>query len=337
VGQDGQVTGGDLLQEALAELYSSDPDEFTQRRAALVARARAAGDAPAAKRIAALRRPTRSAWVLNRLARSAPGVTSELDALGEELRAAHRSLDGAAIRELSSRRRELIDALARQAFAVSGLPSPSAALRVEVNSTLGAALANPQVAEQLGAGTLERAAGGDGFGSAGPPELTLVTSPDEHRTPPERAAAARAPARAPAGPTRPAAKVAAAAKPAAKPAAPAKSPAKPAAAAKPAAPARAAANVAALAAARERMEQERRRQVIAESQEAAAEADRAASAAASAEREQENVVRLMEQHLADARRDLADARRDLAAAKLQARAARTRQLQARQALDRLPE
>jgi hypothetical protein len=49
------------------------------------------------------------------------------------------------------------------------------------------------------------------------------------------------------------------------------------------------------------------------------------------------VVRLMEQHLADARRDLADARRDLAAAKLQARAAQTRQLQARQALDRLPE
>ena len=130
------MTGGDLLQEALAELYSSDPDEFTQRRAALVARARAAGDAPAAKRIAAMRRPTRSAWVLNRLARSAPGATSELDTLGEELRAAHRSLDGTAIRELSSRRRELIDALARQAFAVSGLPSlPSEALRVEVRAT----------------------------------------------------------------------------------------------------------------------------------------------------------------------------------------------------------
>lgn len=319
------MTGGDLLQEALAELYSSDPDEFTQRRAALVARARAAGDAPAVKRIAALRRPTRSAWVLNRLARSAPGVTSELDALGDELRAAHRSLDGAAIRELSSRRRELIDALARQAFAVSGLPSPSTALRVEVNSTLGAALADPQVAEQLAAGTLERAAGGDGFGSAGPPELTLVTSPGEHRTPAARAPAARGPA----GPARPGAKVAAQAKPDAA--------AKPAGPAKPAAPARAAANVAALAAARERMERERRRKVIAESQEAAAEADRAASAAASAEREQENVVRLMEQHLADARRDLADARRDLAEAKLQARAARTRQLQARQALDRLQE
>ena len=316
------MTGGDLLREALAELYSSDPDEFTQRRAALVARARTAGDAAAAKRIAALRRPTRSAWVLNRLARSAPGVTSQLDALGEELRAAHRSLDGAAIRELSSRRRELIDALARQAFAVSGVDSPTAALRVEVTATLGAALADPQVAERLGAGTLERAASGDGFGSAGPPELTLITSPGQHATPAVRA---------PPGPARPAAKVAAPARPATKPAAPARP------AAKPAAPARAVANVAALAAARERMERERRRKVIAESQEAAAEADRAASVAASAEREQENVVRLMEQHLADARRDLAAARRDLAQARLQARAARTRQLQARQALDRLQE
>ena len=52
------MTDGDLLGEAVAELYSSDPDEFVERRGALVARGREAGQAPAAKQIAALRKPT---------------------------------------------------------------------------------------------------------------------------------------------------------------------------------------------------------------------------------------------------------------------------------------
>src|ERR1019366_8681679 len=122
--QDGQVTGGDLLQEAAEELYSSDPDEFIERRGALAARARAA-------------------WVLNQLVRSAPGAASQLAELGAELRTAQRALEGPAIRELSLRRRQLIDALARQAFTVAGQHAPAAALRDEVTGTLGAALADP--------------------------------------------------------------------------------------------------------------------------------------------------------------------------------------------------
>ena len=69
-----QVTGSDLLREAVAELYSSSPEEFVERRRVLVARARAAGEASVAKQIAALRKPTRSAWVINQLIRSAPAV-----------------------------------------------------------------------------------------------------------------------------------------------------------------------------------------------------------------------------------------------------------------------
>src|SRR6266851_812234 len=131
---------GDRLREAVAELYSADPAEFVERRGALAAQARAAGEASAAKSIAALRKPTRSAWVVNQLIRSDPGVIAELGGLGDELRAAQGSMDGAAIRELSVRRRQLIAQLSRRAFAVSGLPSPPAALRDEVNATLGAAL-----------------------------------------------------------------------------------------------------------------------------------------------------------------------------------------------------
>jgi len=141
------MTDGDLLGEAVAELYSSDPDEFVERRGALVARAREAGQAPAAKQIAALRKPTRSAWVVNRLVRADPGVAAELAGLGEELRAAQDSLDGSAIRELSQQRRELIESLVRRAFTVVGVSAPPAAIRDEVTATLSAALADQHQAD----------------------------------------------------------------------------------------------------------------------------------------------------------------------------------------------
>ena len=185
------MTSADLLTEAVAELYSCDPGGFVERRGVLAARARAAGDAPAAKRIAGLRKPTRSAWVLNQLARSAPDAATEVAGLGEELRAAQRSLDGAALRELSLRRRQLIDALARQAFTVSGVQSPSAGLRDEVTATLGAAVADPQFAEQLREGALTEAAHRDGFGSAAASAVAVLASfPGRAHSPAARRAAA---------------------------------------------------------------------------------------------------------------------------------------------------
>jgi hypothetical protein len=171
------VTEADLLQQAVADLYSSDPDEFVERRGALAATARSAGQAPAAKQIAALRKPTRSAWVVNQLVRAVPGVISELTSLGAELRTAQGSLDGAAIRELSQRRRDLIESLARQAFTAAGQQAPPAGIRDEVTATLGAALADPQFAEQLAAAALVRAAHSEGFGAAGSPALAQVTRP----------------------------------------------------------------------------------------------------------------------------------------------------------------
>ncbi len=290
------MTGTDLFQEAAAELYSSDPDTFIERRGTLAAQARAAGQAPAAKRIAGLRKPTRSAWVLNQLVRAAPGVPSELASLGQELRAAQRSLDGAAIRELSLRRRRLIDALARQAFTVSGLQAPPAALRDEVTATLGAALADPEVAGKLAAGTLERAVRSEGFGS-GPPTLTLVTSSGSRR--PLRSAPA------PGAPGAPRALAVAGAA----------SPARPVAKAPPAESAGA--------------ERERRRQAaLVAAEQAVTDAAQAAEAATAAEQKLERAVQAMEEQLADARRSLSETR-------AQARRARARQRQARQALDRL--
>lgn len=269
VGHDGQVTGGDLLSEATAELYAGDPDDFTERRATLVARARQSGQPLAAKQIAGLRKPTRSAWVLNQLARAEPDAASQLAALADELRAAEGSMDGARIRELSLARRKLVESLVRRAFEVSGLAAPSAALREEVTATLGAALADPQVTEQLQAGALVRTARWDGFGSAAAQTLTPVPISDRRRTP--------------AGP------------PAAGPATPAGGPA----------PASTAAD---RARAEQERAQERRRQAIAAAQQAVAVADRDAETAVRDEEEQEKAVALLEQQLADARRRLADAR-----------------------------
>jgi hypothetical protein len=155
---------GDLVASAAAELYAADPDQFTARRKELAAAARKAGDAAAARAIGALAKPTRSAWVVNKLVWTDPSVPGRLADLGGQLRAGEAALDGASIRELSRARRDLITALVRQALAEAGQNSPSVALRDEVTDTFSAALADPDVAEQVAAGTLTKAARWAGFG-----------------------------------------------------------------------------------------------------------------------------------------------------------------------------
>jgi hypothetical protein len=150
----------DPLADAKAELYQADPDDFMRLRGELAARAREAGETAVAKQIAALRKPTRSAWVMNRLVRADPEVAARLAGLAAELRGAEQSLDGGRIRELSAARTRLVDELTRQAF--DDLPAPPAAVREEVTATLDAALADPEVAASLG--TLVRAAHWAGFG-----------------------------------------------------------------------------------------------------------------------------------------------------------------------------
>src|ERR1035441_9034536 len=169
----------DLLADAVAELYEADPDRFTERRQELVTSAREAAQAAVAKQIAGLRKPTRSAWVVNRLVRADPQVASRLAALAAELRA-EPSMDGTRIRELTAARGRLVDELTRQALQVSDLPAPPAALREEVTATLDAAIADPEVAANLG--TLVRAAHWAGFGLA--PVAAPPPPPPPRRLPP---------------------------------------------------------------------------------------------------------------------------------------------------------
>ena len=320
------MTGADRVSETVAELYSSDLDAFTERRGDLAARARAAGEASAAKAIAGLRKPTRSAWAVNQVVRADPSVPSRLAALGDELRAAEAALDGATIRELSVARRHLIDALVAQALAASGQHPPSAALREEVTATFAAALADPQLTAEMAAGTLVRVERRAGFGSGAIPVLSLAPSSAARR--PAPAAGATAPAKSPAQAAAITSGAEAAAVTSGAEAAAAKSMSKSAAEAAAArSAARSAARAATAAAAREKAERERR-QAIAAAERAVADADRAAHRAARAEQEQDSAVRLIEDQLAGASQRLADARR-------QRRQAESAQRKARQALDRL--
>jgi hypothetical protein len=288
----------DLLADAVAELYEADPDRFTERRQELVTSAREAAQAAVAKQIAGLRKPTRSAWVVNRLVRADPQVASRLAALAAELRA-EPSMDGTRIRELTTARGRLVDELTRQALQVSDLPAPPAALREEVTATLDAAIADPEVAANLG--TLVRAAHWAGFGlapvaalpdaaaSPPPPSSTHAqTSPPAHRAPATSSATATARTLKTEKPPPPA-------------------------------PAEAAA------------ERDRRRQEkLHLAERSVAEAGQAADSANAAEQDLEHTVRQLEAELADARQRLADARR-------QSYRAESRQRRANAELGRLRE
>jgi hypothetical protein len=181
------------LSEAADELYTADPDEFTARRKDLAAQARAAGDKAAAKEIAALSKPTKSAWLVNRLVRTDPSVPGRLAELGDELRAGEAALDGPTIRKLSVARRELVDALVRQAVAESAV---SATLREEVTETLNAAIADPEVTTQVAAGTLARAAHWAGFG----PGIGTAISPVAAKPPADAVKPPAGTAKTPTGP-----------------------------------------------------------------------------------------------------------------------------------------
>jgi hypothetical protein len=192
----------DRVSTAVTELYGADPQEFTDRRKALTAAARADGDAAAAKQIAALRKPTRAAWVVNRLARAEPGAPARLAALGAALRAAEEAKDGPRLRELSAARGALIDELTGQALAAAGVTDPSYGLREEVQETLTSVLADPDVAAEFAAGRLTRAAQWAGFGAASfgfpsdaaaPGAASPGETPSLPQTPPAPAPAPAAP------------------------------------------------------------------------------------------------------------------------------------------------
>jgi hypothetical protein len=168
------------IEDQIRQMYEAPPDGFVAARAAAIAEAKDAGDKDAAKRFAALRKPTVAAWLVNLLALRRPELIDDLVELSGALRTAQRGLQGDALRELSTQRRQVVSALvaAARQLAVAADPQMTAAKLPlgEVEATLTAALSEPEIAEQVRTGRLIRAATYAGFGEVPRPRLRLITS-----------------------------------------------------------------------------------------------------------------------------------------------------------------
>lgn len=157
-----------MVEPDVAGLYAGPLQDFVARRGRLAAEIKAGGDAAGAKRILALRKPTRGAWLVNLLAFHDADRLSEVFELGASLAKAHRDADPVALRELSALRAGVLDALAGRAAALGserGYAVPDA-VRAEVVETLQAAMADPALADRVLAGTMTVTVRAAGFGPA---------------------------------------------------------------------------------------------------------------------------------------------------------------------------
>ncbi|MFD5091801.1 hypothetical protein ACFWMR_14440 [Amycolatopsis thailandensis] len=161
--------------EVADELYAGDPAEFVPVRNQRAKEAKAAGEAALAERIRALRKPTLAATILNR--RAGSPELAELARLGDDLRKAHSALAGAELRKLTRRRQELVNRI------LQGERSMSEPVTREVEATLEAVVADPEVAALALAGRLS-----SGADSTGDQWLTtgFIPRPKREKPAPER-------------------------------------------------------------------------------------------------------------------------------------------------------
>ena len=130
------------LEDIVGELYLLPPADFVAARNDLVRQARAAGNRELADALQALRRPTRSAWLVNFLARHEAEALERLSAVGRELRQAQTGLDGPQLKALSEQRRQVVAELlerARDRAAEAGMRLTDSLL-AEVEATLHVAV-----------------------------------------------------------------------------------------------------------------------------------------------------------------------------------------------------
>jgi len=156
---------GRELDDIVRGLYVLPPADFVAARNELVRQARAAGSREVAERLQQLRRPTRSAWLVNLLARDSAAM-QRLSALGRELRDAQTGLAGAELRNLADQRRRLFSDLLDQAraHAADAEVRMTPTVLLEVEATLQAALVDLAGALTIRNGRLVRPLSHSGFG-----------------------------------------------------------------------------------------------------------------------------------------------------------------------------
>jgi hypothetical protein len=179
---------------AAAELYALDPSEFVAARDELAKRLRSTGQRDAAKEVAKLRRPSASAWALNKLARERPELVSSALEAGARLRQATEAAlagDAGSLRPATAAERAATEAAADGA--VRHLGPRGADLRERVLATLRAAILDEDLAGRLRRGvvTTDAEASGFGFDIGGDvAAATEQTRPSSDERPRSRGAAA---------------------------------------------------------------------------------------------------------------------------------------------------
>lgn len=151
------------LDEIVDELYGLPPEEFTAARNTAAKQAKSDGDAELSDKVKALAKPTVAAWMANQLARERADELESLSLLGEQMREATASMDGARLRELTPRRHSEVDALVKDATKLSGR-KVSADVTQKLRETLDAALIDPAAAQAVRSGQLTSALRHVGFG-----------------------------------------------------------------------------------------------------------------------------------------------------------------------------
>jgi hypothetical protein len=186
---------GQLPDEARA-LYGLAPGEFTSARNALARRLKKDGRADEAALVAKLRRPSRSAWALDQLARLEPAVVAEVLRTGKRLGDAMSAAEGRAAIDAAQadERRAVSHAVARAAelLADAGVGGGDAAA-VQMAETLRAAILDPEVQTRLVTGTLDSDVSAPGFGgwATGAQEEDVGTDAEPGSGAPATAAAAQ--------------------------------------------------------------------------------------------------------------------------------------------------
>jgi hypothetical protein len=173
------------FEEAADALYAAPAADFIATRNQLAKQLKADGDPVGSTRLKAMRKPTVAAWVTNLVARKAPDELDDLLALGDEFREATADLDGDRLRELTPKRHELLDKLAKEAarLAAEDGQKISADVGQKLRETLDAALVDPAAGDAVREGRLSSALRHVGFGvvdeSGEPSNVTPLT--DERR------------------------------------------------------------------------------------------------------------------------------------------------------------
>lgn len=154
------------LADVAHELYGMPPEDFTAARDARSKQARTDGDRDLAAAIKGLHRPSSAAWAVNALVRAHPDEVDQLLDLGNALREAQETLDGAELRALDKQQRRVLAAIRRQAQAVvadAGHRMSEPVAR-QVEATLKAGMADPDAATAVRSGMLVRDLESTGFG-----------------------------------------------------------------------------------------------------------------------------------------------------------------------------